>query len=207
MVKTLTKRQQTHQKILRAASRGFRRDGFSGIGVDGIAKAAGVTSGAFYAHFGSKEGAFKAALNVGLDEVIEAIPVFQSENGSDWVQAFADYYLGQDHRDDLEGGCAMTALSPEVVRAKPEIRIIFEQKMQIIIDLITQGLSSSQGQDDRGQRAWALLGTLIGGLIASRAVSDPHQAREIATAIKQAAVNAAGETIELSSSSNGDCEP
>ena len=59
-------KEETRLKMRVAASRSFRAHGFAGVGVDGIAKEAGVTSGAFYSHFGSKDGAFSAALGVGL---------------------------------------------------------------------------------------------------------------------------------------------
>ena len=85
---------------------------------------AGVTSGAFYAHLGSKDGAFEAALAVVLDEVIAAIPEFQQQHGEHWVVAFSVYYLGPVHRENLACGCAMTTLSPEVVRTKPELHAI-----------------------------------------------------------------------------------
>ena len=65
MSEALTKKQLTHRKMLDAASMSFRSNGYAGIGVDGIAKAAGVTSGAFYAHFGSKDKAFKSVLDMG----------------------------------------------------------------------------------------------------------------------------------------------
>jgi TetR/AcrR family transcriptional repressor of nem operon len=79
MTRPPTKKEQTRARILDAASQSFRSSGYAGTGVDGVAKAAGVTSGAFYAHFGSKDGAFAAALATGMDEVIEAIPKFQTE--------------------------------------------------------------------------------------------------------------------------------
>jgi AcrR family transcriptional regulator len=79
-------RQKTRKRIINAASQGFRSNGYAGIGVDGIgvdgiAKEAGVTSGAFYAHLGSKDGAFQATLSVGLYEVIAEIPEFQLQHG------------------------------------------------------------------------------------------------------------------------------
>jgi len=128
MVRSRTKKELTRARILDAASRSFRSSGYAGTGVDGIAKSAGVTSGAFYAHFGSKDGAFEAALAVGMDEVIESIPDFQNEFGPNWVSAFADYYLGEAHRNDLACGCAMTTLSPEVVRADPAVHKAYEAK-------------------------------------------------------------------------------
>ena len=191
MAKTLTKKQQTHLRMLEAASSSFRANGYAGIGVDGIAKAAGVTSGAFYAHFGSKNGAFDAALKAGLDEVIAAIPVFRRDHGIKWVAAFAEYYLGQPHRDDLATGCAMTTLSPEVVRAKSEIHVVYEEKMAKIAGLIADGLAGGT-PEARRSRAWAMLSTLIGGLTTARAIETLALAEEIASSVRAAAVAVAG---------------
>ena len=191
-----TKKQQTRERILDAASRSFRRNGYAGVGVDGIAKAAGVTSGAFYAHFGSKDGAFGAALDAGLDEVIETLPKFQKEAGAGWVQAFADYYLGRAHRNDLACGCAMATLSPEVVRADPEMHAAYEPKMTKIAELVANGLEGSSG-DERRSRAWAMLGVLIGGLTLARAVKTRKAAEKIASSIRIAAVNVAGNARQI----------
>ena len=184
-------KEETRQKIIEAASRGFRKHGYAGIGVDGLAKAAGVTSGAFYSHFGSKDGAFELALGTGLDEVIEAIPKFQSKHGSDWVKAFTDYYLGKPHRSDIECGCAMATLTPEVVRFGAEIHDVFEKKMNIIADLVANGLAGSS-EEDRRARAWSMLGILIGGINVARAMKSTKASEEVAEAIKTAAIKAAG---------------
>ncbi len=189
------RKKETRQRMLSAATRSFRAHGYSGVGVDGIAKAAGVTSGAFYAHFGSKDGAFAAALAVGLDEVVEGISKFQKDFGSNWVQAFADYYLGRAHRDDLACGCAMTTLSPEVVRRDPETHAAYEAKMVKIAALIAEGLNGGS-EEERNARAWAMLAVLIGGLTVARAAESPKLAEEIATAVRDAAVAAAGSARE-----------
>ena len=193
MAKTPTKKQQTHQRMLDAAGQSFRSNGYAGIGVDGIAKAAGATSGAFYAHFGSKDGAFRAALEAGLDEVIAGIPVFQRENGKKWVETFADYYLGKAHRDDLACGCAMATLTPEVARSNSELQALYEQKMTLIAQLVADGLANGS-KDHRRSRAWALLGILIGGLNIARAMDREKITEEIAQSIKTAAIKAAGAT-------------
>lgn len=185
-----SKKEQTHNRMLDAASHSFRAYGFAGVGVDSIAKAAGVTSGAFYAHLGSKDAAFRAALERGLDEVIAAIPQYQSEHGSDWVEAFADYYLGKSHRDDLACGCAMTTLSPEVARSGAEVRTIYETKMKTIAGLIANGLEDGSS-DDRLSRAWAMLGILTGGLTLARSVKSRKTAEDIAASIKDAAARVA----------------
>jgi len=189
----LTKKEQTKLRMLDAASRSFRSHGFAGVGVDGIAKEAGVTSGAFYAHLGSKNKAFEAILITGLDEVIEGVPKFQNDFKEEWVQAFADYYLGSPHIEDLECGCAMASLTSEVVRSDSKLQSIYEQKMSKIADLMAEGLA--EGSDgEKKARAWTILSTLIGGLNVVRAIGDETVAHTIAISIKSAAVKAAGKT-------------
>ncbi len=193
MSEPLTKKQQTHERMLDAASQSFKAHGFAGIGVDGIAKAAGVTSGAFYAHLGSKNAAFEAILIKGLEDVIAAIPVFQRQHGPDWVKAFAEYYLGQPHRSDLACGCAMAALTPEVIRADHELKMVYQDKMSKIAGLMANGLADGS-LSQRQARAWAMLSTLIGGLNIIRAMASEDLADNLAHSIKTAAISAAGAT-------------
>ncbi|MEH6631006.1 MAG: TetR/AcrR family transcriptional regulator [Halopseudomonas aestusnigri] len=193
MQQKLSKREETHKRMLAAAGRSFRSHGYAGIGVDGIAKEAGVTSGAFYAHFGSKDGAFSLAVRDGLDEVIAGVPVFQSNHGEDWVQAFAEYYLGKPHREDQACGCAMTSLTPEVGRSNDELKLTYEKKMSKIASLIAEGLAGTS-EENRIARAWAMLAVLIGGLNITRAINNLDTAEQISEAVKSAAIKAAGQT-------------
>jgi AcrR family transcriptional regulator len=186
-------KEETRQKMREAVGRGFRGHGYAGIGVDGLAKTAGVTSGAFYAQFGSKSEAFDVALADGLNEVIEAIPQYQADYGRDWLMAFVDYYLGSAHVKNLDCGCAMAALTTEVVRAGPIVQAAFEEKMERIADLVANGLSGNS-EEDRRARAWAVLGILIGGVNVTRAMGTTKIADEIAKSIKTAAVSVAGVT-------------
>lgn len=190
-------KEETRRKMTKAVGQGFREHGYAGIGVDGLAKAAGVTSGAFYSHFGSKDGAFEVALAAGLDEVIEGVPKFQNEHGADWVKAFAEYYLGKSHRTDLACGCAMAALTSEVVRSGVELHAEYEKKMKNIVELVAQGLAGGS-DEERFARAWSMLGVLIGGINITRAMKGTKASEEVAAAIKDAAIKAAGRTRAVS---------
>lgn len=191
MAKQQLRKAETQKALLSASSRAFRSEGYSGVGVDAIAKAAGATSGAFYAHLGSKDGAFHAALEQGLDEVITTIPDYRERFGDKWVEAFARYYLGTAHRQDLACGCAMTALSPDVARAKPETRKLYDDKMQEIAALVAEGLKEGN-LSERRNRAWVFLSLLIGGLTTARAMSDEALAETVTAAALPAALQAAG---------------
>lgn len=191
MTEAADRKQETRQRIVAAASRGFRSRGYAGIGVDGIAQDAGVTSGAFYAHLGSKDQAFVVALELGLDEVMATLPKFQEAHGENWVSAFADYYLGRAHRADLACGCAMTALSPEVARFGAPMHALYEKKMAMIADCFADGLAGGD-IDERRSRAWTALSILIGALTVARGMKNRATADAIAASVKAATIVAAG---------------
>jgi len=193
MADKIGKKAATHTKMLEAVGRNFRQFGYSGVGVDGLAKAANVTSGAFYAHFGSKAAAFDAALLDGLDEVMVGLQKIQAEHGLEWIKAFVDYYLGKSHRSDVACSCAMATLTPEVVRSGPKVHAAYEKKMALIVDLVARGLVATT-DDDRRNKAWAMLSILIGGLNVSLAMKTTRAADEVATAVKIAAIKVAGKT-------------
>ncbi|WP_052504144.1 TetR family transcriptional regulator [Pseudomonas oryzihabitans] len=154
-------REESRAKILDAVGRGFRKHGYGGIGVDGLAKEAGVTSGAVYTHFPSKAAAFKEAVSVGMASLREGIEKFQAENGDDWLGAFVDFYMGFKRTCDLTEACAMQALTPEVVRADPEVRAVYQDEMLKVIDTLAKRLPQPTLAARRAQ-AWALMSLLSG---------------------------------------------
>jgi hypothetical protein len=85
----------------------------------------------------------------------------------------------------------MTALSPDVARAKPETRDLYDSKMRTIAALIADGLKGGS-RSERESRAWAFLSILIGGLTTARAMSDETLAETVTAAALPAALQAAG---------------
>jgi TetR/AcrR family transcriptional regulator, transcriptional repressor for nem operon len=185
-------KQQAKARILAAIGRGFRKRGYGGIGVDGLAKEAEVTSGALYGHFASKEAAFKEAVVAGIDELRQGIEALRAEHGAKWVEAFVDFYLGHKRVCELGESCALQSLTPEVQRADSATKSAFEAEMSLVARAVADGLSGASAAG-RLQRAWALLAVLSGGVTLARAVNDQTVANGIAAAVRKAAVEAAGE--------------
>ncbi|WP_052571378.1 TetR/AcrR family transcriptional regulator [Geothrix fermentans] len=178
-------KEQTAANILAAAAREFRLGGFGGTGVDGLAKEAGVTSGAFYKHFPSKTAAFEAAVVAGLEDFRRGIETFQAEGGDEWLTALTDYYLGLEHRANLAGSCVVPGLSAEVIRSTDEVRTVYQVGLERIAAAMQLGFPGL-GEQERKQRSWALLAMLTGGVILSRAVRGEKVANEIAEAAHDA---------------------
>jgi TetR/AcrR family transcriptional regulator, transcriptional repressor for nem operon len=187
---SLGKKEDTRDRILHAVSRGFRTRGYNGIGVDALAKDAGVTSGAFYGYFRSKEDAFLAAVVDGIDEYRAGIELLQANYGANWSVALADYYVGRKHREDLACGCALPTLSPEVIRSDQRVRSAYQAELIKLNAAIAAGLATGTETEKR-DTAWVILAVLAGGVILARAVWDELVAEQIATAVRQATVDIA----------------
>src|SRR5260370_27638061 len=154
-------KEEARSRILHAAGRGFRRLGFGGVGVDGLAKEAGVTSGAFYGHFPSKAEAFKAAAVAGLVELREAIESLQANEGAAWLEKFVDFYLNVRRTCDLGESCALQSLTPEVARADHDTSAAYEAELVRVVEAVAQGLSNGT-LSARRKPAWAIMSMLSG---------------------------------------------
>lgn len=176
---------KTRQRIVEAAASGFRRHGFGGIGVDGLAKSAGVTSGAFYVHFDSKGAAFRDAVNHGMDDLQAGVQHFQHEHGAAWWPAFVRFYLGAKRTCDLAESCSLQSLSPEVARADEQARVAFEAGLQNVAATILSGPPSPRRPSDLDS-ACAALAALVGAVTLARAVGKDGLADRIAAATGRA---------------------
>jgi AcrR family transcriptional regulator len=178
---------QTRQRILEAAGRSFRKSGFGGIGVDGLSKEAGVTSGAFYVHFDSKSAAFRESVAAGVADVVRGIQHFQSEFGKNWWREFVHFYL-EKRQCDLSESCGLQSLASEVARADAASREAFTAELQQIANAIVAEPLSVDGPTTL-EEAHVALATLIGAVTLARAVSDPTMAKRIADAAEKGLVS------------------
>jgi TetR/AcrR family transcriptional repressor of nem operon len=174
----------TRQRILDAAGRGFRQGGFAGIGVDGLAKEAGVTSGAFYSHFDSKAAAFNESLAQGMADLNTGVQHFQATYGPTWWAQFVHFYLGSKRKCALPQSCALQSLAPEVARADTPARAAFEADLLKVASLVATGPTAADAPTDVGA-AMAALAALVGAVTLARAVSDAHVAEQIASATER----------------------
>ncbi len=183
-------KEEARGKILSAAGRGFRRLGYGGIGVDGLAKEAGVTSGAFYGHFPSKADAFRAAALSGLSELREAIEHLRATEGDAWLATFAEFYMTVRRTCDLGESCALQSISPEVARADAETKAAYGDEMAKVVQAVADGLNH-RSAGERHKAALTILAMLSGGVTLARSVADPEFGASMAEAIKAAALAAA----------------
>jgi len=176
---------QTRQRILDAAGRVFRRAGFGGIGVDGLAKEAGVTSGAFYVHFGSKSQAFSESVAQGMGDLKGGVLYYQSVHGHAWWPEFVRFYLNAKRTCDLSESCTLQSMPAEVARSDDASRAAFETGLREVAEAIVQG-PVSPGAPKEVDSACAALASLIGAVTLARAVGSAAFSDQIAAAAEHA---------------------
>lgn len=180
------KKEESRARILAGAGRGFRGHGYGGLGVDALAKEAGVTSGAFYAHFKSKADAFREAVSVGLNDLKAGVERIRADRGKGWLRHFVNFYLGDRRTSELAESCALQSLTNEVTRADPSTRQAYEAALKEVIAAVADGLEARTASARRTE-AIALLALLSGAVSMARAVDDEKLAEEIAAAAASAA--------------------
>ena len=160
-----------HVRIVKEASRLFRERGFVNVTVGEVMKAAGLTHGAFYAHFRSKEDLQQAAIAYGQRVSRDRL----QRNAKQSKGSYAEKYLSREHRDNPGDGCTMAALAQEVARSSPETKAAFERGLREIL--------SAKGEDRK--EAIFESAAMIGGIVLARAVRDPRFSDEILKSVRQ----------------------
>lgn len=168
-----TRKEETHDRIVRTAARAIRRSGYAGVGVADVMKEAGLTHGGFYAHFGSRTALLaEAADRAGADGVAALRGIAMAAPPGRRLGALVDAYLSMEHVRAAEFGCPVAALGCELPRQDPAVRAAAAARIQDLLALIAE-LTPGRGAA-RLQQAQAVLAGLVGTLMLARAVDDPQ---------------------------------
>jgi len=183
-------REATRRHIIDVASARFRESGVAAVGLAGIMNAAGLTNGAFYTHFESKEDLVRAVLLDALSRrELRLRANLESRVG---LAATVRDYLSPRHRDGAGGGCPTAALVAEIARHPRRTRDAFTEKVVEIVNLLAAQLGSGSAAGRR-KRAIAVYGMMVGSLQLARAVNDRKLSDEILADAADAALRLAGE--------------
>jgi TetR/AcrR family transcriptional repressor of nem operon len=163
---------ENRRNILYAASKLFRERGFQDVTVAEIMSAAGLTHGAFYSYFSSKEDLIAHACEHVLSGEGAARPI-----PSD-LSDFAKYYLSDAHRKDRSGGCLFAALGTDAARSSDETRDVITQ---VVRDQVAKFSETAPGRNasERRRAAVGSWAAMIGAVMLARAVNDGALAKEL----------------------------
>jgi TetR/AcrR family transcriptional regulator, transcriptional repressor for nem operon len=163
----------THERIVSVAARAIRRSGYDGTGVADIMKEAGLTHGAFYSHFASREAMLaEAARKACAESAAAAAEVVASVPPGRALDSMLRAYLSREHVEHVELGCPLAALGSETSRQAPEVRHVATRHIKEMIDLVARQ-SPDWGRPSAHERALVIISTMVGAMLLARAVDEP----------------------------------
>lgn len=170
---------ENRKRILAAATRLFRERGIGGAGVDAITEAAGLTHGAFYSQFKSKEAVVTEALRLALDESRELLAAGPTgDDKSHILELFIDGYLSRRHRDSPGEGCVVAAVGSDIARQPKKVRHAFTKTLEENLEVLA-ALFPGKTASRRSEEAIRNFSALVGAIILARAVDDEALSRRI----------------------------
>lgn len=170
---------ENRERILSAAGRLMRERGISGVGVDELAAAAGMTHGSLYSQFGSKEQLVEETVSYAIAAKARELPATNS------FDAYISEYLSVAHRDAPGTGCPLAALSCDVARQGESVRARFTAGVRGMIGRLSGCMPDGMKPKQREEAALAATASLVGALVLARAVNDPTLSGELLRATRK----------------------
>ncbi|MFE9643387.1 TetR/AcrR family transcriptional regulator [Streptomyces sp. NPDC006365] len=169
-------KQVTRQRIIEKAGHRFKQDGIDGSGISTLMADAGLTNGAFYAHFASKDD---LVANVVADQLRTQVESYDTlRPGRQGLEDFVRGYLSPEHRDQPGTGCPSAALLDEIGRCADDTKQAYTEGATAIMEEIAARLAPADPQSARS-KAIGLFTMVVGTLQLSRALADRQFADEV----------------------------
>lgn len=183
-------KQASLARILDAGAARMRSEGLSGAAIGPLMQEAGLTHGAFYAHFPSKDELALAAFSHGFSSGRPRwLGRIRDVSWAARLKRLAQRYLNQAHRDNLPESCGFAALASDAARAGPQFRERYEEELRRTLEAIRRPFAD--GDDAATDDAIALMALCVGGLSLSRAVASEALSMRILRVCQTAAATLA----------------
>jgi TetR/AcrR family transcriptional repressor of nem operon len=168
---------ENRETVINVASRLFREHGFDGIGLKDLMQGAGLTQGAFYKQFASKEDLVAQASRRALASAVNRLSATAAANPDDPLGAVIALYLSPEHREERMDGCPVVALGADAARQGADVKASFEAGIREYLELLGRWVGEVDGEEPSG-KAMAILSTMVGAVVLSRAVNDEQLSRQ-----------------------------
>ena len=176
---------ENREKVVAAAAGLFRERGLEGAGIDALAEAAGLTHGAVYSHFKSKDELAAEAVRQALHQsMAEWLALTDGLAGAEAFEKLLKVYVSRSHRDHPAAGCSIAAIGGDAPRVTNDLRDVFRDGVAQLIDILTR-VSDGATAADRRRTAIARAAAMMGAVVMSRAAaSDRALSDEILKSVR-----------------------
>ena len=154
-------KENSRERIVDCAALLFTRHGFDNVSIDQVMRAAGLTRGAFYAHFKNKAELYQQAIIAGARQAKAVLDAADSFN----VGAMAEHYLRIGDAQNPDSFCPLAFFVTDMTQRDDNIRHTYTQALQGYIAI----LEDMALTPDKARQAAVMM---IGGLALCRAITD-----------------------------------
>ena len=172
-----THREETRAKLLSASRAIAKKNGFQTTGVDSLMAALGLSGGAFYRHFPTKEALFEELVALEMENSLDMLAGGEESSPAHLAKCLRSY-LSMRHVRSPGDGCVFPTLGPEIARSSAELRREVEDQLSTLKDAWAKRTANA---DD----AWGLIAQCVGAIVLARVVERESTQREIVTASRR----------------------
>jgi TetR/AcrR family transcriptional repressor of nem operon len=168
---------KNRERILENASRLFRGKCYDGAGIAELMQAAGLTNGAFYGHFDSKDDLFAKVCEQDAAQPPALWAALSQDSSAAGLSRFVREYFSDAHVRGRSSGCLVAALGGDVARQMGPVRETFTAGVAAHLKTLAAAMPGPRARQN--EQALSTLAALVGALILARAVDDPDLAESI----------------------------
>lgn len=169
-------KERTRRRIVEVSGRRLKSDGIAASGVATLMADAGLTNGAFYTHFASKDDLVVTVVREQLDAQRETVEAMSAE--PDGVAAYVRAYLSPRHRDHPDDGCPSAALLDELSRGPAGVRQAWTDGVLAQMSVVARAMDPSDPAS-AGLQALEIFSGMVGTLQVARALTDRELSDEL----------------------------
>lgn len=172
----------TREKILQSAARLFLNKGFDAVSIEQVMSSAGLTRGAFYAHFSSKNELY--AESIVTAGVQSSKVLYCNADDNNVLKGIIDCYLDVKHRDGESATCPLAFLVTDITHRDDTVRDTYTQMFKGFVHKL-EAQAAKQGRERSPESALKTAIMMIGGLALSRAINDAALSEQVLESCRQ----------------------
>ena len=176
---------ETHQRIVKDASRRVRSEGITGAAVSAVMRDAGLTHGGFYKHFESKNELLIESLREAFKEIADTLveAAERAKPEAAW-KAIVKTYLSLEYCDHVEYGCPLPALAPEMARADKTLRAAILEELKKYKRRM-QPFMPGERAVDKERAFFSIFSTMVGAIEIARMLPEPAMREKVLSSARE----------------------
>jgi TetR/AcrR family transcriptional repressor of nem operon len=192
MSQRAAQKSESKRAIVESGAILLRERGIAGASVQQVMAGAGLTVGAFYAHFADKH-ALVSELFARAFEQARAMfdKAADGQSGPERLAAVVERYLSDRHRDNPGLGCPLPATLGEAASSSDEA---VRELLGHAVVTMRERLSAVAGPSASEDELYALLALMVGGQIIARATRGTATSSDVLAACRGASRKLVGAT-------------